>query len=155
MRRRRKKNKMRSNKRSASSLIDVKKGNKLLTISWRKLWQNILRLGIGSQRWKIQNWNKRSVLRRQSRDRNRNIKWSVYIIGSSHLIGLFSFTWISLLYKFTRFFVYFRFLSDEGPMLETLDYTIRIGSTPTILYFDFYLYSAYAVRYVYYPGWPV
>ena len=31
----------------------------------------------------------------------------------------------------------------EGPMLETLDYTIRIGSTPTILYFDLYLYSAY------------
>ena len=31
-------------------------------------------------------------------------------------------------------------LSDEGPMLETLDYTIRIGSTPTILYFDCYLY---------------
>ena len=28
------------------------------------------------------------------------------------------------------------FLSDEGPMLETSDYTIRIGSTPTILYFD-------------------
>ena len=40
------------------------------------------------------------------------------------------------------------FLSDEGPMLETLDYTIRIGSTPTILYFDFYLYSAYAAHYV-------
>ena len=35
---------------------------------------------------------------------------------------------------FTRFFLYFLFLSDEGPMLETLDYTIRIGSTPTILY---------------------
>ena len=33
--------------------------------------------------------------------------------------------------------------SDEKPMLETLDYTIRIGSTPTILYFDLYLYSAY------------
>ena len=29
-------------------------------------------------------------------------------------------------------------LSDEGPMLETLDYTIRIGSTLTILYFDLY-----------------
>ena len=31
-------------------------------------------------------------------------------------------------------------------MLETLDYTIRIGSTsrPTFLYFDLYLYSAYA-----------
>ena len=28
------------------------------------------------------------------------------------------------------------FLSDEGPMLETFDYTIRIGSTPTFLYFD-------------------
>ena len=27
---------------------------------------------------------------------------------------------------------------DEGPMLETLDYTIRIGSIPTILYFDMY-----------------
>ena len=25
---------------------------------------------------------------------------------------------------------------DEGPMLETLDYTIGIGSTPTFLYFD-------------------
>ena len=24
------------------------------------------------------------------------------------------------------------FLSDEGPMLETLDYTIHIASTPTI-----------------------
>ena len=32
-------------------------------------------------------------------------------------------------------------------MLETLDYTIRIGSTPTILYFDLYLYSAYAAHY--------
>ena len=31
------------------------------------------------------------------------------------------------------------FLSDEGPMLETLDYTIRIGSTPTFLYFDLYI----------------
>ena len=45
----------------------------------------------------------------------------------------------------------FLFLSDEGPMLETLDYTIRIGvSTPTFLYFDLYLYSAYAAHYVYY-----
>ena len=35
-------------------------------------------------------------------------------------------------------------------MLETLDYTIRIGSTPTILYFDLYLYSAYAAHYVYF-----
>ena len=34
-------------------------------------------------------------------------------------------------------------------MLETLDYTIRIGSTPTFLYFDLYLYSAYAAHHVY------
>ena len=26
--------------------------------------------------------------------------------------------------------------SDEGPTLETLDFSIRIGSTPTFLYFD-------------------
>ena len=38
------------------------------------------------------------------------------------------------------------FLSDEGQMFETLDNTIRIGSTPTFLYFD--LYSAYAAHYV-------
>ena len=31
-------------------------------------------------------------------------------------------------------------------MLETLDYTIRIGSIPTFLYFDLYLYSAYAAK---------
>ena len=48
------------------------------------------------------------------------------------------------------FFIYFLFLSDEGPMLETLDYTIRIGSTQTFLYFDLYLYSAYAAHYVYF-----
>ena len=32
-------------------------------------------------------------------------------------------------------------------MLETLDYTIHIGSTPTFLYFDLYLDSAYAAHY--------
>ena len=36
------------------------------------------------------------------------------------------------------------FLSGEGPMLETLDYTIRIGSTPTILYFDLYNYTVHS-----------
>ena len=40
------------------------------------------------------------------------------------------------------------FLFDEGPMLKTLDYTIRIGSTPTFLYFDLCLYSAYTAHYV-------
>ena len=44
-------------------------------------------------------------------------------------------------------YIYILFLSDEGPTLETLDYTIRIGSTPTFLYFDLYFYSAYAAHY--------
>ena len=38
-------------------------------------------------------------------------------------------------------FVRVLFVSDEGPTLKTLDYTIRIGSTPTFLYFDLYLLS--------------
>ena len=60
-----------------------------------------------------------------------------------------TFCHVIISYRFTRFFIYFLFLSDEGPMLETLDHTIRIGSTPTFLYFDLYLYSAYAAHYVY------
>ena len=35
-------------------------------------------------------------------------------------------------------------------MLETLDCTIRIGYTPSFLYFDFYFYSACAAHYVYF-----
>ena len=45
--------------------------------------------------------------------------------------------------------MFFLFLSDKGTTLETLDYTIRIRSTPTFLYFDLYLYSASAAHYVY------
>ena len=72
-----------------------------------------------------------------------------------YLLLFFSPDWLTfghmtILYKFTRFFIYFLFLSDEGPMLETLDYTIRIGSIPTFLYFDLYLYSAYAAHFVYF-----
>ena len=33
---------------------------------------------------------------------------------------------------------------EKGPTLETLDFSLCIGSTPIFLYFDFYLYSAYA-----------
>ena len=43
----------------------------------------------------------------------------------------------------------FMFLSDEGPMLETLGFTICIDSTPTFLYFDLYLNTAYAAHCVY------
>ena len=84
----------------------------------------------------------------------KNSKWLTYFCillcicyCFSHLIGLRLVTWLSLLYKFTRFSIYFLFLSDEGPMLETLDYTIRIGSTPTFLYFDLYQpYSSWPVQ---------
>ena len=56
------------------------------------------------------------------------------IVSPSWLAYFLSHDYLS--YNFTGFFIYFLFLSDEGPMLETLDYTIRIGSTPTFLYFD-------------------
>ena len=42
------------------------------------------------------------------------------------------------------------FLSDEGQMHETLDFTFRIGSTPTFSYFDLYLYTAYAAHCFYF-----
>ena len=40
------------------------------------------------------------------------------------------------------------FLSDEGPTLETLNFTFHIGCTPTFLYFDLYLNTAYSAHYV-------
>ena len=40
------------------------------------------------------------------------------------------------------------FLSNEGPTLETLDFTIRIGSHQLLFYFDLYLNTAYAAHYV-------
>ena len=62
--------------------------------------------------------------------------------ASHYAFVIVSLTWLAyflqrdyLSYKFTRFFIYFLFPSDEGPMLDTLDHTIRIGSTPTFLYF--------------------
>ena len=83
--------------------------------------------------YNFRKWNKHSVLRRQSRDTNRNMKVCYCF---SHLHDWLIFCHVVISYKFTRFFIYFLFLSVEGPMLETLDYTIRIGSTPTFLYFD-------------------
>ena len=51
------------------------------------------------------------------------------IFASYYAFVIFSLTWLAyflprdyLSYKFTRFFIYFLFLSDEGPMLETLDH---------------------------------
>ena len=81
----------------------------------------------------------------------KNSKWLTYFCillcicyCFSHLIGLLSVTWLSLLYKFTQFFIYFLFLCDEGP---TLDYTIRIGSTPTFLYFKINKYTVQIKNY--------
>ena len=63
-----------------------------------------------------------------------------------HLLLFLSPDWLTfchmiISYKFTRFIFILCFLSDEGPMLKTLDYTIRIGSTPTFLYFDLYHFT--------------
>ena len=44
--------------------------------------------------------------------------------------------------------LHFMFLSDEGPTFKTLDFAFYIGSTPTFLYFDLYLNTAYATHYV-------
>ena len=82
--------------------------------------------------------------------RLRHVYWSTLkianglpIFASYYAFVIVSLTWLAyfvsrdyLSYKFTRFFIYFLFLPNEGPILETLDHTIRIGSTPTFLYFD-------------------
>ena len=50
-----------------------------------------------------------------------------------------------------RFSFNFRFSLTKGQCSKrkTIYSTIRIGSTPTFLYFDLYLYSAYEGHYVY------
>ena len=42
---------------------------------------------------------------------------------------------------------------DKGPTLKTLDFTVRIGSTPTFLYFNLYLNTAYAGHYICFHKW--
>ena len=85
-----------------------------------------------------------------------NIANDLRIFASYYAFAIVSLTWLA--YFLSRYYlssinligsIYFLFLSDKGPMLETLDYTICIDSTPTCLYFDLYLYSAYAAHYVY------
>ena len=68
-----------------------------------------------------------------------SLTWLAYFLSNDYLSYINSLGFFLLL-----------FLSDEEPMLETLDYTICIGNTPTFLYFDLYLYSAYAGHHVYY-----
>ena len=74
----------------------------------------------------------------------KNSKWLTYYLLAYYYYAcvIVSLTWLAnflshdyLSYKLTRFFIYFLLLSDEGPTLETLDYIIRIDSTPIFLYF--------------------
>ena len=68
-----------------------------------------------------------------------SLTWLAYFLSHDYL------SYINSL----GFLIYFLFFSDEWPTVETLDFTIRIGSTQTFSYFDLYLYSAYAAHYVY------
>ena len=43
----------------------------------------------------------------------------------------------------------FQWPINKTNTLEMLDFTFHIGSTPTFLYFDLYLNTAYAAHYVY------
>ena len=70
--------------------------------------------------------------------RLRLVYWSTLKIAND--LPIFASYYAFGLYLFTRFFIYFLFLSDEGPMLETLDHTISIGSTPTFFHIYIYIY---------------
>ena len=80
----------------------------------------------------FKNWNRSSPRTAERMIWSLDLQWLTYfcvllsICCFFHLIGLFSVTWLFLLHKFTRFLIYFLFLFDEGPTLETLDFTIRI-----------------------------
>ena len=51
-----------------------------------------------------------------------------------YIIYLFLFNIIFLFFYLFFVIFYFLFLFDEGPLLETLDYTIRIGSTDLFIF---------------------
>ena len=75
--------------------------------------------------------------------------YAFVIVSLTRLAHFLSNDYLSYINSLVFFKIYILFLSNEGPMLETLDYTIRIGSTSTFLYFDLYLFSAYAAHYVF------
>ena len=64
------------------------------------------------------------MLRRQNRDTNRNIKRLALCTADTDSIK----SNVSSVSPSSE--------KNEGPTLVTLDFTIRIGSTPTFLYFD-------------------
>ena len=82
--------------------------------------------------WKSHNLPTRCVCNRLWTSCNTTvISSSCYWLVAVNLVAMFYVQAISDLLE------QLLFLSDEGPMLETLDHTIRIGSTPTFLYFRF------------------
>ena len=75
-----------------------------------------------------------------------SLTWLAYFLSRDYLSFLNSL-------GFLIFFSFF--LSDEGKAnawVETLDYTIRIGSTPTVLYFDLYYQRARYVNFIPHAG---
>ena len=71
----------------------------------------------------------------------------------THLLMSLSYDWLIFLahdyfspLNSLGILIYLMFLSDEGPTLETLDFTTRFGSASTFLYFDLYLYTACAAH---------
>ena len=77
-----------------------------------------------------------------------NKKYVVSIIAADSPYSMSRGQYLHSVFKGSYNSILLWLFPDEGPMLETLDHTIRIGSTPTFLYFDLYLYSAYAAHYV-------
>ena len=71
---------------------------------------------------------------------------SVVIIGEKASYRSFEIGLSKPLKHTKQLYRLLRFLSDEGPMLEMLDYTIRIGSTPIFFYFDLFLYLRRTLR---------
>ena len=81
---------------------------------------------------------------------NRNTKRSVYC-----LYGQYSLTFRALALRQReterkRNHFIFCLSLTKGQCSKRQTITIRIGSTPTFLYFHLYLYSAYAAHYVYF-----
>ena len=76
--------------------------------------------------------------------------YAFVIVSLIWLAYFLSHDYFSYINSLGFLFIFGFSLHDEGPTLETLDFTIRIGSTPTFLYFDLYPNTAYAIDYVYF-----
>ena len=61
------------------------------------------------------------------------------IVSLACLANVLSHDYLSYINALVSFFIYFHFLSGEGPTFETLDFSIRIGSPPTLCIFRFLL----------------